>query len=103
MSFNELERIAIPENIDYMSIHGLKIEARSSWSSLKLRQASRISGVSPPILLCFLENQVIEVVAKTSRHICLCIVCTPKGAFLLFQFRLKRIAEMGYNIAMLAT
>jgi tRNA uridine 5-carboxymethylaminomethyl modification enzyme len=50
MSFNELERIAIPENIDYMSIHGLKIEARQKFSQVKpknLGQASRISGVSP--------------------------------------------------------
>ena len=48
--FREIERIRIPENLDYMSIRGLRYE-----SALKLQQkcpytlgqASRISGVNP--------------------------------------------------------
>ncbi len=50
MSFNELERIEIPPDLDYMNIHGLKVEARQKFSQTKpknLGQASRISGVSP--------------------------------------------------------
>jgi tRNA uridine 5-carboxymethylaminomethyl modification enzyme len=50
---NELSRMEnrfIPEDIDYSSLHGLRIEARQKLSEIKPRslgQASRISGVSP--------------------------------------------------------
>ena len=48
--FEKLERHAIPENFDYSSIQGLRLEAREKLGEvqpLNLGQASRISGVSP--------------------------------------------------------
>ena len=45
-----LERHLLPEDIDYMNIHGLRIEARQKLNQIRplnLGQASRISGVSP--------------------------------------------------------
>ena len=45
-----LEEKAIPDNIDYDSIGGLRIEARQKLSKIRpssIGQASRISGVSP--------------------------------------------------------
>ncbi|MDE7336626.1 MAG: tRNA uridine-5-carboxymethylaminomethyl(34) synthesis enzyme MnmG [Clostridia bacterium] len=47
---NKLEEKILPENIDYNSINGLRIEARQKLDKIKpinLGQASRISGVSP--------------------------------------------------------
>ncbi len=44
------EKITIPEDFDYMSIKGIRMEAREKLSQIKplnLGQASRISGVSP--------------------------------------------------------
>jgi tRNA uridine 5-carboxymethylaminomethyl modification enzyme len=46
----EVERIRIPENIDYLSIRGLRHESASKLSQIRpytLGQASRISGVNP--------------------------------------------------------
>jgi tRNA uridine 5-carboxymethylaminomethyl modification enzyme len=46
----EVERIRIPENIDYLSIRGLRRESALKLSQLRpytLGQASRISGVNP--------------------------------------------------------
>ena len=48
--FHRLERMELPKDIDYMSMHGLRIEARQKLTALcpqNLGQASRISGVSP--------------------------------------------------------
>lgn len=45
-----LEEKALPDDIDYGSIEGLRIEARQKLSAIRpadLGQASRISGVSP--------------------------------------------------------
>ena len=48
--FERLEQHALPENMDYSSIQGLRLEAREKLAAVKPRnlgQASRISGVSP--------------------------------------------------------
>ncbi|MCM8762530.1 MAG: tRNA uridine-5-carboxymethylaminomethyl(34) synthesis enzyme MnmG [Candidatus Omnitrophica bacterium] len=48
--FRNLERIRIPEDIDYNKIPGLSLEIREKLSSFKpltLGQASRISGITP--------------------------------------------------------
>ena len=45
-----LEEKTLPEDIDYMSINGLRIEARQKLDKIRpknLGQAGRISGVSP--------------------------------------------------------
>ena len=47
---NRLEEKLIPENIDYLSITGLRLEARQKLDKIRpknLGQAGRISGVSP--------------------------------------------------------
>ena len=59
--FKKLESKKIPEDIDYLSINGLRIEARQKLDKVKPRsvgQASRISGVSPAdinVLLIYLQ------------------------------------------------
>ena len=60
--FKKLENKALPEDIDYLSIEGLRIEARQKLDRLRpasVGQASRISGVSPAdigVLLVYLER-----------------------------------------------
>ena len=61
--FKKLETKRLPDNINYESIKGLRIEARQKLNKIKpssVGQASRISGVSPAdisVLLIFLEQQ----------------------------------------------
>ena len=60
--FRKLEKRLIPDDIDYSSIKGLRIEARQKLIRFRphsLGQASRISGVSPAdinVLLVYLEK-----------------------------------------------
>jgi len=60
--FKKMEQKPLPDNIDYNSITGLRIEARQKLSRLRpanLGQASRITGVSPAdlsILLVYLKS-----------------------------------------------
>ncbi len=60
--FKRLENKAIPDGIDYLSIEGLRIEARQKLDARRpasIGQASRISGVSPAdisVLLVYLEK-----------------------------------------------
>ena len=61
--FQSLESKVIPEDIDYLSISGLRIEARQKLAARRpenLGQASRISGVNPAdlsVLLIYLESK----------------------------------------------
>lgn len=59
--FQRLESVKIPENLDYMKIHGLRSEARERLCAVRpvnLGQAARISGVSPA------DINVLAVVLK---------------------------------------
>jgi tRNA uridine 5-carboxymethylaminomethyl modification enzyme len=58
----KMEKKRIPENLDYMNIHGLAMEARQKLNKVKplsIGQASRVSGVTPAdisVLLVYLES-----------------------------------------------
>ncbi len=61
--FKNLEKIRIPEDIDYSRIKGLRLEATQKLAKMRpenVGRASRISGVSPAdceVLLVYLEQQ----------------------------------------------
>ena len=60
--FRREEATMLPENMDYMSISGLRVEAREKLQQIRpvsIGQAGRISGVSPAdiaVLLIWLEQ-----------------------------------------------
>ena len=60
--FKKLEKRLIPEDFDYSTVQGLRLEARQKLSQTRpasIGQASRISGVSPAdigVLLVYLES-----------------------------------------------
>ncbi len=62
-SFKKLEKKYLPEDIDYNTIKGIRLEARQKLNKYKpysIGQASRISGVSPAdisVLLIYLEQK----------------------------------------------
>ncbi len=61
-NFKKQENMLIPENIDYNSLKGLRIEARQKLTNIRpssIGQASRISGVSPAdvtILMMYIKS-----------------------------------------------
>ena len=61
-SFKKMEKKLLPENLDYNTIKGIRLEARQKLNKYKpysIGQASRISGISPAdisVLLIYLEQ-----------------------------------------------
>lgn len=61
--FEKNEKIRLPQEIEYININGLRLEARQKLDKIKpysIGQASRISGVSPAdinVLLIYLERK----------------------------------------------
>ena len=59
----KLEEKLLPEDVDYMQLHGLAVEAREKLNEIRplsIGQAARISGVSPAdisILMIYLEQR----------------------------------------------
>lgn len=61
-----MEDIAIPEDMDYLKIKGLRSEAVERLTAIKpasIGQAARISGVSPA------DINVLLVVLKGEKHV----------------------------------
>ena len=58
-SFNKFDNYKIPSDIDYLSMHGLALEARQKLNKvrpLSIGQASRISGVNPSDISVLILN-----------------------------------------------
>jgi len=68
--FKKLEKKLLPSDVDYMTIEGIRIEAREKLNQFKpvnIGQASRISGVSPAdinVLLVYMEKNGRKVSAS---------------------------------------
>ena len=64
--FQKMEKKLLPENLDYTTIKGLRIEAQQKLNAIRpvsLGHASRITGVSPAdisVLLIYMEQQKIQ-------------------------------------------
>ena len=62
LNLKKLEKKKIPDNIEYATIHGLRLEARQKLDKIRphsIGQASRISGVSPSdinVLLIYIQT-----------------------------------------------
>ena len=60
--FKKLENKILPENVDYLNLKGISLEARQKLNKFRpnsIGQASRISGISPAdisVLLIYLEQ-----------------------------------------------
>jgi tRNA uridine 5-carboxymethylaminomethyl modification enzyme len=60
--FKRMEEKRLPQDLDYMTVHGIRIEARQKLNKIKpqnIGQASRISGVNPAdiaALMIYLER-----------------------------------------------
>ena len=58
-----LEARPLPADLDYLSIHGIRLEARQKLDQIRPRnlgQASRVSGVSPAdvaVLMIYLKQE----------------------------------------------
>ena len=58
-----LEERALPAGLDYLSLHGIRLEARQKLDAIRPRnlgQASRVSGVSPAdvaVLMVYLKQE----------------------------------------------
>ncbi|OUQ78804.1 hypothetical protein B5E43_07700, partial [Flavonifractor sp. An100] len=69
-----LEERPIPAGLDYLSIHGLRMEARQKLQEIRpqnLGQASRVSGVSPAdvaVLMVYLKQGEGEAPAPQQRR-----------------------------------
>jgi tRNA uridine 5-carboxymethylaminomethyl modification enzyme len=67
---SKMEKKRIPEDIDYLAVHGLASEAKQKLAKIRplsIGQASRISGVTPAdisILLVYLEHYNRVVAAR---------------------------------------
>ena len=58
-SFAKFENYEIPENIDYLNMHGLALEARQKLDKIRPRtvgQAGRISGINPADISILILN-----------------------------------------------
>ncbi|HBP37587.1 MAG TPA: tRNA uridine-5-carboxymethylaminomethyl(34) synthesis enzyme MnmG [Clostridiales bacterium] len=72
--FRKLENRHLPSGLDYLSISGLRLEARQKLNRLQpasIGQASRISGVSPAdiaVLLVYLQSRSARAEAEKNRE-----------------------------------
>ena len=58
-SFAKFENYEIPEGIDYLNMHGLRLEARQKLDKIRPRtvgQAGRISGINPADISILILN-----------------------------------------------